>query len=233
MKKGNNYYIFYFNSIFEPMVVLLRYIRLNIHWLCLAFLTTIMCCKKDHHSTSAACFTVNDSTAVVYDTISFYNCSAKADSLVYSFGDGQFSNSANPMHVYTVPGTYTAKLTTYNGRDSNSVTRGIIVTHGIYGNYYLFGSSSCADSVSVIFYGANPSDFEVCLNGYYCLVASKNNGLSFSIADSTGNSGEFNSEYGTGYISANLDTISFSYSSYVYFFTGDTTTYCSFTGIRH
>ncbi|MCX6352695.1 MAG: PKD domain-containing protein, partial [Bacteroidetes bacterium] len=43
-------------------------------------------------------------------TVRFFNTSAYADSFHYSFGDGLFSDSANNIHTYYIPGVYTVNL---------------------------------------------------------------------------------------------------------------------------
>ncbi len=45
----------------------------------------------------------------------------------WDFGDGGASTDRNPEHVYSTPGTHTAKLTVYNAAGSNFVTHDIVV----------------------------------------------------------------------------------------------------------
>ncbi len=58
------------------------------------------------------------------DTTQFTNLSEHFTRVNYNFGDGNFSNSNNPIHDYAASGTYHVVLTIYN--DSTSCTDSII-----------------------------------------------------------------------------------------------------------
>lgn len=60
--------------------------------------------------------------------VTFTNTSApQPDSVRWTFGDGSFSNSINPIKTYAVAGNYTIKLLAYFGNCKDSVTRNITV----------------------------------------------------------------------------------------------------------
>ena len=65
--------------------------------------------------------TVNFSSAGSSDAF------GKALTYSWKFGDGGTSTTANPTHVYTTAGTYTAKLTVSNGTLSGSTTTTVVV----------------------------------------------------------------------------------------------------------
>jgi len=47
---------------------------------------------------------------------------------IYDFGDKIISNVQNPTHIYTFEGTYTVKLTVYNNKGCNSITKTEYIT---------------------------------------------------------------------------------------------------------
>ncbi len=70
-------------------------------------------------------FTNSGVTCAVPMTVTFSNVSQNAASYYWSFGDGDTSTSASPVHTYTAAGTYVAKLvaTSCSGiKDSTSKT---------------------------------------------------------------------------------------------------------------
>jgi PKD repeat protein len=64
------------------------------------------------------------------DTVSFTNTSQNATTYFWNFGDGESSNSENPVHVYDSSGTYTVTLITDNGcaTDTFDTTVNVIIT---------------------------------------------------------------------------------------------------------
>jgi len=57
-------------------------------------------------------------------TVQFVDASSNSpNSWVWSFGDGSTSTIQNPVHTYTIPGTYTVTLTATNAIGSNTVTQ--------------------------------------------------------------------------------------------------------------
>jgi gliding motility-associated-like protein len=61
-------------------------------------------------------FSVNDNNACEPANLQFTNLSTNTVGATYAwdFGDGQFSNSENPVHEYTTPGTYDVQLSVQN-----------------------------------------------------------------------------------------------------------------------
>jgi PKD repeat protein/subtilisin family serine protease len=56
-------------------------------------------------------------------TVTFTNLSTDATSYAWIFGDGKTSATTDPINTYTNPGSYSVKLTAFNGAGSNSLTR--------------------------------------------------------------------------------------------------------------
>ena len=48
------------------------------------------------------------------DSVIFINQSVNADSMIWNFGDGNFSNELNPKHKFNTTGDYTVKLAVFN-----------------------------------------------------------------------------------------------------------------------
>lgn len=63
--------------------------------------------------------------------IIFNNLSNNATSYSWNFGNGQTSTSTNPTATYTYNGTYTITLTAYNGANSDTFSRTIVISNGI------------------------------------------------------------------------------------------------------
>ena len=61
-------------------------------------------------------------------TVAFFNESTGADSFEWDFGDGTFSNTVNPVHVYDEAGTYTVTLTASNASFADSATQFVEAT---------------------------------------------------------------------------------------------------------
>lgn len=64
---------------------------------------------------------------VLRSTATFSNTSANASSFLWNFGDGETSTEENPIHVYSVKGNYTVKLTAIDNNDENSMEQDIYV----------------------------------------------------------------------------------------------------------
>ena len=54
--------------------------------------------------------------------VNFYNTSASALTYTWNFGDTQTSNLANPVHTYTLPGSYTVTLVVANSCGTSTIT---------------------------------------------------------------------------------------------------------------
>jgi hypothetical protein len=214
----------------------------RLYWIIFGGLLIIMGCKKDSQNTAqhpnqpaanpTACFTIIDSLPVIYDTVYFSSCSANNDSVMFSFGDGQYSDSAHAKHVYTAPGTYQVKLTAFKGGDTNSVTKIISVSQGIYGNYGTSGSSCISSNVIISYCNPSLGNFYLTFNPGPGCVGNFGSGSSFSIYYYE-QGGEQLLMQGPGSFSANLDTLKLNLTLVSTSQLGViTTTYCSGTYIR-
>lgn len=78
--------------------------------------------------TPVACFTVETTNVPVNEEVAFTDCSEKADTYLWDFGDGNTSTDTDPVHVYTDPGEVEVVLTVENdhGEDSMSMTLTVI-----------------------------------------------------------------------------------------------------------
>jgi PKD repeat protein len=75
-------------------------------------------------------------------------------SLIWDFGDGNTSNSANPLHTYSVPGTYNVLLSTIDNNGcaaTNSVPTTINVSTPINANFSFGLVGSCGAPVTANF----------------------------------------------------------------------------------
>jgi PKD repeat protein len=75
-------------------------------------------------------------------------------SLIWDFGDGNTSNSANPPHTYSVPGTYNVLLSTIDNNGcaaTNSVPTTINVSTPINANFSFGLVGSCGAPVTANF----------------------------------------------------------------------------------
>lgn len=113
--------------------------------------------------------------------IGFQNYSSGTyDSLMWDFGDGQFSNLLNPVHTYTLAGVYTVCLILYdNGSACNSYCQSVVIQPP-------FNSTLCG-SVFVDVNGNGVFDStDTYLSNQY--IAIYGNGFQFTaLTDSNGN----------------------------------------------
>jgi len=76
-----------------------------------------------NNATASASFTASPVTGNIPLTVQFTDTSTGSImSYNWSFGDGLFSTSASPSHIYTTQGTYTATLTVTNDGGSDAST---------------------------------------------------------------------------------------------------------------
>ncbi|NRA48488.1 MAG: PKD domain-containing protein, partial [Phaeodactylibacter sp.] len=61
------------------------------------------------------------------ESVQFLNNSQFAETFFWAFGDGNASEQAQPNHIYTQPGTYSATLTAYNACECTDETRLTVV----------------------------------------------------------------------------------------------------------
>ena len=75
-----------------------------------------------------AAFDLSPSPANAGDSISFFDRSSGSPSAwSWQFGDGATSNAQNPVHAFTLPGTYTVTLTVFNAVSSSAFSRPVTV----------------------------------------------------------------------------------------------------------
>lgn len=100
-----------------------------------------------------ALFSMSDSVATCPPlVINFTNQSQNFNRFEWDFGDGTRSSVSNPVHFYTYPGVYRAKLTiTSIGGCIDTVTK-IVTVRGPQGTFR-YGNSGICEPVSVAFTG--------------------------------------------------------------------------------
>ncbi len=74
-----------------------------------------------------ACFTVPSSNTRVGESFTFTNCSEKADSYLWDFGDGNTSTEKNPTHTYQASGNMLVVLTAINQSGQRTTSRQLSV----------------------------------------------------------------------------------------------------------
>jgi hypothetical protein len=79
------------------------------------------------------CFTVeNDTFMDPKKPVQFLNCSEKATSYHWYFGDGGESEEANPAHLFSTPGIYDVALSAKNGEYQELLFKRIKVAYPIF-----------------------------------------------------------------------------------------------------
>jgi hypothetical protein len=74
-----------------------------------------------------AAFAVEEPIVIMGQAVVFSNNSMLATEYLWDFGDGFSSTLMDPVHMYTLPGSYTVTLTAFNGDCSSSITMDVIV----------------------------------------------------------------------------------------------------------
>lgn len=98
------------------------------------FSLILLGCEKDEGEEPKACFTPSKTTAYQGESIDFTNCSTKAVSCFWEFGDEETSIHFNPSHSFTLSGSYEVKLTVFNGEFKNSIIQTITIEESPYPN---------------------------------------------------------------------------------------------------
>lgn len=105
-----------------------------------------------------ACFTYEhhmvfgDGPIGMTDSVQFNNCSTDAESYLWDFGDGQFSNETSPMHVFSQDMPAIVSLTAMNGSNTNVLTDTIWEWAIVYKpNIYLYPTETMNLCVSINF----------------------------------------------------------------------------------
>jgi hypothetical protein len=79
------------------------------------------------------CFTVeNDTFMDPKKPIQFLNCSEKATSYHWYFGDGGESTESNPAHLFANAGSYDVTLSAQNGDDQRLLTKRVNVRYPVF-----------------------------------------------------------------------------------------------------
>ncbi len=89
-------------------------------------------------------FTVSDTVGTCPPlVVDFVNTSQNYVSINWDFGDGSTSQSPNPSHFYSIPGTYTSSLTVTGAGGCTSVKYQTIVVRGPQGTFTYGGLAGC------------------------------------------------------------------------------------------
>jgi gliding motility-associated-like protein len=68
-------------------------------------------------------FSAAPTTQCAYQSVQFTDLSVPADEWLWNFGDGNGSNTQNPVHTYTLPGSYTVRLIAFNNGCPDTVIK--------------------------------------------------------------------------------------------------------------
>ena len=102
-------------------------------------------------TTPLANFNMSDSAGTCPPlVINFINTSTNYTSLLWDFGDGSTSQSANPSHFYSTPGSFIASLTVFGPTGCTSIKTKTIFVRGPEGTF-TYGPLNGCDSVKVTF----------------------------------------------------------------------------------
>ncbi len=92
-------------------------------------------------------FSLTNTTGCTPHTVNISNQSTGSANYIWHFGDGTISYDANPVHVYTTPGTYYISLVTGNGtgcKDTLVTENPVIVAASPVPSFSLSGNIGCA-----------------------------------------------------------------------------------------
>ena len=80
-------------------------------------------------------FTMSEDTIFLngLGMVTFTNTSANSNAWLWNFGDGSTATVQSPTHVYSVIGTYTVTLNSYNNNCTTSVTHAVVVLESSVG----------------------------------------------------------------------------------------------------
>ncbi len=74
-----------------------------------------------------SCFSIQDNTHYLDESVNFSNCSQYAESYEWDFGDGTTSTEEEPLHSYSETGTYTVKLKCFGAGFEDETTETVII----------------------------------------------------------------------------------------------------------
>ncbi|MFN3875692.1 MAG: PKD domain-containing protein, partial [Flavobacteriales bacterium] len=100
--------------------------------------------------TPEAAFTPTPGNGCIDLQVAFTNQSGSADFYQWSFGDGNTSALAEPLHTYTAAGTYTVALIAENANGCSDTITAVVVAHPLpMAQFALSASESCDSPVTV------------------------------------------------------------------------------------
>ncbi len=73
-------------------------------------------------------FTIDKTSALLEEVITFTNTSENATSYLWDFGDGRTSTEENPKHAFSIGGKFTVSLTATGDGGENTLTKTIEIT---------------------------------------------------------------------------------------------------------
>jgi len=79
-------------------------------------------------SSPTADFIARQTTGCAPFTVYFEDRSTFAHILLWSFGDGDYAATRNPVHIYAAPGTYTVRLTVWNDCGRDKIIKELYIT---------------------------------------------------------------------------------------------------------
>lgn len=85
------------------------------------------------------------------NVVNFDNLSTNYDSLVWEFGDGNFSSEVTPIHLYQQEGEFTVRLTTFNECGSSEMEQTIVISAPIDPGFTVETQSGCAPFTTQFF----------------------------------------------------------------------------------
>ncbi len=102
-------------------------------------------CSNDSSPTNpdglSVSFTMDKTTAIIGEVITFTNTSQNATSFAWDFGDGNSSTEENPTHSYSSTGTFTITLTANGEEGSRSKTKFITIVNPVFLNLTIYRNS--------------------------------------------------------------------------------------------
>lgn len=80
------------------------------------------------HLAPVASFTIDKTSALLEEVITFTNTSENASSYLWDFGDGKTSTEENPQHSFSLGGTFTVSLKATGDGGENAFTKTVEIT---------------------------------------------------------------------------------------------------------